>query len=111
MQDLKLTLADTQVCVWIGVEQVLCKDLSFSTLEAKQRKKDSKKLVSLNKKLLNFQEKYTLRREKYAKQSASYKKKESTLLLKNRTLRTDISKQKKLTSRFRSLYRLIRTEV
>jgi hypothetical protein len=111
LQDLKLTLTDTQACVWIGVEQVLCKDLFFSTLEAKQRKKDSKKLVSLNKKLLNFQEKYTLRREKYAKQSASYKKKESTLLLKNRTLRTDISKQKKLTSRFRRLYRLIRTEV
>lgn len=111
LQNLKLTLTDTESCVWIWIEKVLCKQLVFNTQEVKQRKKDAKKLISVNKKLISFQEKYTLRREKYAKQSASYKKKESDLLSKNRLLRTDISKQKKLTSRFRSLYWLIRNEV
>ncbi len=83
---------------------MLCKELPYVVSDAKQWKKDARKLISTEKKVVTLQEKYDLWREKYATLSKNNKKREAWYLQTNRTLRKDLSVQKQQKELFRGLY-------
>lgn len=111
LRDLSLVFTHTESCVQIWWQEVLCKKLPYAVDEAKQRKVDAKKLVSVTKKVVTLQEKYNLRREKYATLSKNNKKREAALTLRNRQLREDLSLQKNQKSMFYNLYWLLRKKI
>lgn len=111
LQELSLVLNNDQACVSLWWQEVMCKGLPYPISEAKQRKKDAKKLVSLTKKVTTLWEKYTLRREKYATLSKNNKKREAKLTQRNRELRDEVRLQKKQKNAFRSMYRLLKKKL
>lgn len=85
--------------------------MPYPITEAKQWKKDAKKLLSIQKKVTTLQGKYDLWREKYAKQSKTNKKKEQEYLAKARKLRNDIRLQKQEKNMFRNMFWLLKKKI
>lgn len=106
-----LILENNQSCVYIAKQKITCTWLPYPIQEAKQRKKDVKKLVSLQKKVVTLQWKYELWRTKYASQSQKNKYREQEHQQKTRTIKEQLVLAKKEKSIFRDLYWLLRNTV
>lgn len=99
LSKLKLHIGDEQACVQYNKESFLCKDLSYSDREVKERKDQARKLSSAEKSLLRFQEKRT---KKYDTLQWRFKKEQKKVV--NEQGKTE--KQKSLTSWYQKQSRL-----
>lgn len=111
LSSVAITLTDTESCVVYEDQSIVCKKLPFSLSEAKWRKKEAKKSLSLTKKVETLQWKYDLRRDKYTKQSQNHKKVVAGYVARNRSLRQQWDANKKQIRLYRSFYSVLRREI